>query len=313
MPDKNLNSGFTYTDRIGPDARDQTVLDFYTRRYPHSTRAEWKTRIETGAVRLYGAQTTPSTRLRPGQRLTYHRAPWKEPDVPLCFALLHGDQQILIVAKPSGLPVLPGGHHLEHTLLSRVRNRFGAHPSPIHRLGRGTSGIVLFARTLAAKQALSRDFHDGRILKHYRALAVGTDLPDTFIVDRPIGRVPYPKIGFLYAATPDGKPSRSECRVLHRDLEHNRSLIHVNLITGRPHQIRIHLAASGYPLVGDPLYAPGGGPLPPPEQAPLPLPGDCGYHLHAHHLAFTHPETGNPCAFTCFPPPLLRTLKEQTS
>ncbi|MCZ6632474.1 MAG: RluA family pseudouridine synthase [bacterium] len=310
MPN-DRNSGFTYTDKIGPDASGQTVLDFYTQRYLHSTRAEWQARIENGTVQLEGARTTSNTQLHSGQRLTYHRQPWKEPDVPLTFSLLHEDAHVLVVAKPSGLPVLPGGHHLKHTLLALIRDRFGDHPSPMHRLGRGTSGMVLFARTHAAKQTLSRDFHDGRIVKHYRALSVGTEMSDTFVIDTPIGRIPYPKIGFLYAATPGGKPSRSECHVLHRDSSNNRSLIHVNLITGRPHQIRIHLAAAGHPLWGDPLYAPGGGPISTPEPDPIPLPGDCGYHLHAHHLKFTHPITQNPCVFTCAPPPLLRTPEEQ--
>ena len=315
VPSASLNSGWTYYDRVQPDAHGQTVLDFYAQRYPHSSRATWRERIETGAVRLDGRPTTPEAVLFPGRRLSYHRPPWREPDVPCTFALLYEDPHVLAVAKPSGLPVLPGGHCLENTLLALVRRRYGGAPppAPIHRLGRGTSGIVLFARTALAKRALSEDLSERRFVKIYRALAGGVTMPDEFTVETPIGRIPYPQIGALYAAAPHGKPARTECRVLCRDREKDRSLLHVRIHTGRPHQIRIHLAAAGFPLAGDPLYGIGGRPAPRPGGGRLPLPGDCGYHLHAHRVRFTHPETGRTVAVTCTPPPILRTPEERIS
>ena len=305
-----LNHGWTYFDRVHADAQGQTVLDFYAR-YPHSSREDWQQRIQSGAVLLNGHRTQPDVRLSVGQLLAYHRAPWREPDVPRSFAVLHRDHHVLAVAKPSGLPVLPGGHHLENTLLACVRERYGNTPAPVHRLGRATSGIVLFARTPLAKQRLSQDFRSGRIQKLYRALATGAAMPDRFSVDKPIGRVPYPVIGALHAVDPHGRPSRSDCRVLHRDPQHNRALLEVDILTGRPHQIRIHLAAAGYPLVGDPLYRAGGLPVAHSGNDPLPLPGDCGYHLHAHRIRFSHPQTRRTVTVTCLPPPILRTPEER--
>ncbi len=307
-----MNQGWTYHNRIQPEAEGETVLQFYVQRYPHSSREAWRKRIKSGEVQLNDNPTTPETPLASGQRLTFHRRPWREPDAPCSFALLYEDRHLLAAAKPAGLPVLPGGHHLRNTLLARIRERYpdAPGPAPLHRLGRGTSGIVLFARTASARRVLSEDFRNRRICKLYRALVAGTDMPDRFAVDVPIGRIPYSPIRYLYAAMSEGKPARTECRVLHRNPENNRSLIRVNLVTGRAHQIRIHLAAAGHPLVDDPLYRAGGLPVVTPTGVRAPLPGDIGYHLHAHQLHFTHPATRRSVHLRCLPPPILRTPEE---
>jgi 23S rRNA pseudouridine1911/1915/1917 synthase len=190
-------------------------------------------------------------------------------------------------------------------LLHLVRRRFGARLSPLHRLGRGTSGLVLFAASPRARQALSHEFRTGSIRKTYRALVEGTGMPETFAVEVPIGRVPYQPVGYLYAASDAGVPARSECRVCWQDSAAGRTLLEVVIPTGRPHQIRIHLAAAGYPLIGDPLYVAGGTPRPA-TGGRAALPGDCGYHLHAQRLGFRHPASGGWHELYCRAPSSLR-------
>lgn len=308
MERPTLNRGFTYTDQIDAAGAGETVIAFYSRRYTHSTEAQWRGRIRDGAVLLDGKPVAATTVLRPGHVLTYQRAAWAEPDAPQSFDVLYEDEHIIAVDKPSGLPVLPGGHHLEHTLLARVRERFGGEvpPSPLHRLGRGTSGIVLFARTRRALRCLTEAFTERRVTKIYRALVQGVGLADETTIDVPIGRIDYPPTGKLHAACSDGAPSRSICRVIDADPAQRRSLVEVRIVTGRPHQIRIHMAAIGHPLVGDPLYVSGGIPAPLELGERAPLPGDCGYHLHAMRLSFRHPETGDVVELFSPPPPLLR-------
>ena len=308
-----MNSGYTYTDTVDSDGAGETVLAFYTTRYTHSTEAVWRERIESGAVLLDGKRISVDIVLLNGQELTYHREAWQEPVAPRTFEVLYEDAQIIAVNKPSGLPVLPGGHHLENTLLAAVRERFGGEvpPSPLHRLGRGTSGIVLFARDVDALRQLTDAFRNRTITKVYRALVEEIGIEQTFVVRQPIGKIPYPPTGELYAASPKGKPAVSECMVLQEDRSLAQTLLDVRIITGRPHQIRIHVAAAGHPLVGDPLYIIGGGPAPIVAGQRPPLPGDVGYHLHARLLEFTHPRTGESIRVEATPPKSLRTIEER--
>jgi 23S rRNA pseudouridine1911/1915/1917 synthase len=251
------------------------------------------------------AETTAETRLLAGQWLTYQRTPWQEPEVPLAFDVLYEDADVVVVAKPPGLPVLPGGGFLEHTLLWQLQQCYPQDtPTPIHRLGRGTSGVMLLARSPNARKYLSQQLRERQMQKIYRALAKGISMPDRFTITEPIGKQPHPTLGYVYAAHSQGAFAQSNCIVLRRDA--TATLLEVTILTGKPHQIRIHLAAVGYPLVGDPLYAIGGIPVirSASETDKLPVPGDCGYHLHALQLSFTHPN-GQSMTFTCQPPPIL--------
>ncbi|NEQ49694.1 MAG: RluA family pseudouridine synthase [Leptolyngbya sp. SIO3F4] len=301
-----MNDGWVYCNRITPNTlksipptqRSTTVLDYYTHHYHHSDRATWQTRIESGQVLLNGRPTNADAPVAPGQRLSYHRPPWQEPPVPLDIAAVYEDELLLVVNKPSGLPVLPGGNFLQNTLLWQVRCNC-PDAAPIHRLGRGTSGIMLIAKTKAARAHLSQQMRQRQLGKIYRALVGRADaLSDQFTITQPIGKIPYPQLGSIHGATPDGLDAQSDCRILQR--RSDATLLEVKILTGRPHQIRIHLASVGYPLLGDPLYIAGGQP----HSAGTAIPSDCGYWLHAHRLSFIHP-TGELLTLTCDPPPML--------
>jgi 23S rRNA pseudouridine1911/1915/1917 synthase len=307
-----MNQGWIYRDRVAMGDVGLTVLEFYTRRYAHSNQLEWKSRIEGGEVLLNGVVAQTETSLQAGQTLAYHRPPWQEPAVPLAFEVLYEDDDLLVVAKPSGLPVLPGGGFLNNTLLHQLRQRYPKEtPVPIHRLGRGTSGLMLLARSPLAKSNLSQQMRKSTagggllvrshrpIHKIYRALVSAGEIPDRFSINQPIGKIAHEQLGYVFGAAADGQFARSDVRVLRRDPES--TLVEVTIFTGRPHQIRIHLASAGFPLVGDPLYVVGGIPRPfsGDDETKQPVPGDCGYALHAYRLAFTHPRTQEPMQFSC--------------
>ncbi len=325
-----LNRGYIYRDRIQRDD-GQTVLQYYLLHYPRFDEAEWRRRIEGGMIRLKcagsgtdvvsaggivpggdmasGADTILmcDERLRAGDVLEYHRPPWREPDVPEIIDVLHEDERCAVLHKPSGLPVLPGGGYLENTMLHKARILLGAGMAPVHRLGRGTTGAILFARDSDAGAVLSKAMRTREIQKVYLALASGTEMPDRFTVATPIGPVAHPLLGRIHAASAEGKPSISHCRVLSRCPSSGTSLIEVNIPTGRPHQIRIHLAAAGWPLAGDPLYAAGGQPYSANASSGRPaVPGDCGYLLHSWRIAFPYPSTGRRRTICAPPTPELR-------
>ena len=217
----------------------------------------------------------------------------------LDYDVLYEDAHLLAVAKPAGLPTMPAGGFLTHTLLARVRER-QPDACPVHRLGRFTSGVVLCARTPSVAAALGRHWNTPAIEKVYRARLAGNPDWDELDVTAPIGPVPHPRLGTVHAAEAGGRPAASRFRVLAR-LGHA-TLCGVVITTGRPHQIRIHAAWAGHPLAGDPLYAVGGRPL----DADPGLPGDGGYLLHAHRLSLAHPVTGDPLTVTAPLPPALR-------
>jgi 23S rRNA pseudouridine1911/1915/1917 synthase len=294
----NVNEGFVYREQVGASHGGRSVLGHLCARYRHSSEAAWRERLARGEVTLDGRSATADDLLRPGQWLVWTRPPWEEPMVPLSFAVLHLDSDLLAVAKPRGLPSVPGGGFLAHTLLHRVRRRW-PEAVPLHRLGRGTSGLVLFARSALGRRRLAADWREGRVDKVYRALVHGAPVQTEFTVAVPIGCVPHPRLGHVHAASVSGRPARTDVRVLEQ--RGVRALVEARIPTGRPHQIRIHLAAAGHPLVGDPLYGAGGLPLEDPA-----LPGDGGYWLHAHRLGLAHPATGTRLELECPPPPILR-------
>jgi 23S rRNA pseudouridine1911/1915/1917 synthase len=293
-----LNSGCEYREQLGPDADGLTLLAYLSRRYIHSTPEEWASRIATGHLRIDSRPAHTETILRKGSNLVWHRPPWIEPDAPRKFSVLYEDDDILAVAKPAGLPTLPGANFLTATLLNLVRS-YAPDAAPVHRLGRWTSGIVLCARNRKARAALMQQWSAQKVGKRYRALAGGVPAWNEMTITTPIGPMPHPLLGSIHAAAPDGKPSLSQVIVLER--RRNSFLCDVRIATGRPHQIRIHLAAAGHPLAGDPLYGAGGLP----RADITAVPGDPGYHLHAAELIFCHP-SGHEMMIECEPPKLLR-------
>lgn len=290
--ESGTNRGYRYSELLDDQCAGQTLLEYLSRRYRHSSEDTWRGHITDGRVLIDGEPVRdPKHPLSPGHTLVWARPPWREPEAPGSFALLYKDADVLGVAKPRGLPTLPGGGFLEQTLLGRLRRAF-PEASPLHRLGRGTSGVVLCSRHRTSRRKWTSLWP--QVSRTYRGLVEGRFPPGETRVDAPIGTVPHPLLGRLAAVAADGKPAVSLVRLLEHRGAH--SLVEVRIETGRTHQIRIHLAAAGYPLAGDPLYLRGGVPSPGDDT----LPGISGYWLHAERV-----ELGQ-LTIECVPPPVLR-------
>jgi 23S rRNA pseudouridine1911/1915/1917 synthase len=292
-----LNEGYSFRRVLDRGIAGHSTLSYLVHNFPHSTEADWRFRLQAGEVLLDDNTARGPECLKPGSILIWNRPGWVECETPQTYGLIYRDEHILVVDKPSGLPTLPGAGYFRNTLWSLVRTDF-PEARPLHRLGRATSGLLLFALNSQAAATLSQRWT--LVHKQYQALGSGVASLQTYDIRIPIGPQRHSRLGHVHAASPAGKPAHSIARTLQR--RERTTVFEVDLLTGRPHQIRIHLAAIGHPLEGDPLYAAGGLPL---TDQPG-LPGDAGYWLHARRLKFDHPASGEPLDLTAPLPEILR-------
>lgn len=258
------------------------LLDGLCARFPGVSRAQWEDRFRRGRVQgSDGTPLSPAQPWRTGQQIRYFREVADEPVVPFSAQVLYQDAHLLVADKPHFLPVVPAGRHVRETLLARlVADTGNAALAPLHRIDRGTAGLVLFSCDPASRAAYQQLFTRRLIDKHYEALAPA--LPGrAFPVERRSRLVAGEP--FFRMAEADGEPNAvSRVEVL----EQNGPVWRYGLqpVTGRKHQLRVHMAALGAPILGDDLYPQLCQREPDDFSAPL--------QLLARRLAFTDPLSG---------------------
>ena len=288
-------------------------------RLPSLSRSRLRALIDKGLVRLDGAPARPSARVRAGQAaLVTVPAPVRAEPEPedIEVAVVHEDGHLLVVNKPAGLVVHPGAGTprgtLVNALLRHVRDLSGVggvlRPGIVHRLDRGTSGLLVVAKDDEAHRALVRQFAGRSVEKEYLALVLGTPSRASGEVDAPIGRDPVHRQKMSVRAT-RGRQARTAWRVEERF--DGATLLRVRIHTGRTHQIRVHLASVGHPVAGDAVY--GGARTPSSRRAAAreALLSHDRPALHAARLAFTHPASGERLALEAPLPPDLLALLER--
>jgi 23S rRNA pseudouridine1911/1915/1917 synthase len=209
-------------------------------------------------------------------------------EMPL--AIVYEDDELLVLDKPQGLVVHPAAGHSDDTLVNALLAHTGQlsgingveRPGIVHRLDKDTSGLMVVAKTDRAHRSLQWQIQTKTARRDYLAVVWGSPKSDAGTVDAPLGRHPVHRQKM--AVVEWGRPARTHWRV--RERLGNCSLVEFSLETGRTHQIRVHSAHIGYPIVGDPLYSGAG--------APVHLKGQA---LHAFRLAFDHPVFGERLAF----------------
>ena len=209
-------------------------------------------------------------------------ASYAPPDAPL--SVIHADHAIVVLDKPAGLLTVPGkGAHLADCLIARLQK---LHPEAllVHRLDRDTSGVIVFALTRHAQRVLSAQFEDRKTKKAYRARLWGHLMTKEGRVDLPL-IVDWPNRPRQHVDRVNGKPAQTDWKVLGHDPD-GTTRVRLFPLTGRSHQLRVHMAELGHPILGDPLYAEG-----PARDYPRLM-------LHAESLRFAHPETGKGVTFT---------------
>jgi 23S rRNA pseudouridine1911/1915/1917 synthase len=244
-----------------------------------------------------GRPARPSERVVAGDLLEYEVPEPHELEPapePIPLTVVYGDRDLVVVDKPAGMVVHPAAGHATGTLVHALLGLGGpwsavggdARPGIVHRLDKGTSGLLIAARTDVAHRALAAQLADRRLSRTYLCVVRGEVRQDEGVLEGPIGR--HPRDRLRMAVVEGGRPARTHYRVLGRRAGH--TLLQCDLETGRTHQIRVHCTALGHPIVGDDLY---GRRRPGEPDRPL---------LHAWRLRFQHPRTDEMMEFEGPPP-----------
>jgi 23S rRNA pseudouridine1911/1915/1917 synthase len=305
----------------GPDAAGQRVDRFLAEAIGTLSRSRVKSLIVEGrASRDSVPLREPAEPVRAGACYTLRR-PAPTPAQPVAqaipFGILFEDADLIVLDKPAGLVVHPAPGNEDGTLVNALLAHCGdmlpgiggeRRPGIVHRLDKDTSGVMVVAKTEAALATLSAAFAARDLDRAYLALCWGLPAPPAGEIEGPIGRDPRDRKRMAMVAR-GGKPALTRYRTL-RTWGASASLLECRLATGRTHQIRVHLAHRGHPLVGDPVYLrripAAARSLPEPARsALLDFPRQA---LHAAELGFRHPRTGQPLSFTTPIPPDMAAL-----
>jgi 23S rRNA pseudouridine1911/1915/1917 synthase len=299
--------------RLPPESAGLRFDQALARSLPQYSRARLKDWIDSGLVRVDGRRLRAKDKVLGGEQVQIEaRLPVQNAGVAaeaLPVEVLHKDRALLVINKPAGLVVHPGAGNANHTLQNAL---LGLDPKLalvpraglIHRLDKDTSGLLVIARTPEAHTALVAALAAREITREYLAVCIGV-VTAGGTIDEPIGRHRTQRTRMAVRA--DGRPSVTHYRVLKRFRGH--TLLKVMLGTGRTHQIRVHLAHAGFPVVGDPVY--GGRRRLVANCTPLleqQLRGFTRQALHAARLSLTHPTTGRELSWEAPLPKDMRSL-----
>ena len=264
------------------------------------TRSQAARLIAEGRVRVNGKPAAKSARLSGGETVTVDVPQLRETALPpqdIPLDVVYEDDDVIVVNKPTGLVVHPAPGHPDGTLVNALLHHCGdslsgiggeKRPGIVHRIDRDTSGLIIAAKNDVAHLALSAQLKDHSLSRTYECLVTGNMKQDSGTVDAPIGRSSADRKKM--AVVPTGRRAVTHWEVVARypGVTHLRC----RLETGRTHQIRVHMAYIGHPILGDTVYG-----------AKKPVPGLTGQCLHATGLRFVHPRTGEPVELHCPLPP----------
>lgn len=299
-----MNGPF-HSFRVAPAQEGKRLDQFLSESHPQLSRSRIAALIRAGLALVDGKPARPSAAVHAGCQVVLQvpqPAAGKVAPAPIPLEIIYEDPCLLVLNKPAGLVVHPGAGVREGTLVAGLLHRdpglagIGGEGRSglVHRLDRGTTGVMVVARSAEVHRHLTRQFHDRTVEKVYDALVWGRPRDREGIIDLAVGRDPRARVK-MRAGVPGGRAALSRFRVTEEIPGFAR--VEVRILTGRTHQVRVHLEALGHPLIGDATY---GGQRarsladPGRRQAVLAFARPA---LHARRLAFSHPKSGESLVF----------------
>ncbi len=281
-----------YCFQVGEDTMENQRIDkVLGLALPSLSRSYIQKLLKEGLAAVNGTTVKPNYRVKCGDDVRLELPPAAEPDIlpeEMPLDILYEDEDVLVVNKPKGMVVHPAAGHHTGTLVNGIMahckgNLSGINgimrPGIVHRIDKDTTGSVIICKNDAAHSHIAAQLKDHSVVRHYHAICYGVLEEDERTVCAPIGRHPTDRKK-MAVNEKNGKHAVTHIRVLKRF--HGYTYVECRLETGRTHQIRVHMASIGHPLLGDTVYAPG-------RTSPYKLEGQC---LHAKVLGFRHPRTG---------------------
>lgn len=311
---EGLEEGSSTTFTLQPGEEGPRLDVFLAARLSFS-RARIQQGIQAGEVLVNGRTVRPSYKLRKGDLVETELTEVLVPslvaeDIPL--SVLFEDHDLTVINKPPGMVVHPAGDITGGTLANALAHRFGAEPGLVHRLDRDTSGLMVVARTEAAKEALTAQFRSREVTKHYVALVYGRLAAPRGTIAVPLNRDRKNRLKMVPCAAGEGREALTLYEVREQWAEF--ALLDVEIKTGRTHQIRVHCAHLGHPVVADEMYGKGRSDQIQDPRSRAAVQELGRQFLHAARLSFVHPRTGVRLEFEAPLPPdlsaMVATLRE---
>jgi 23S rRNA pseudouridine1911/1915/1917 synthase len=246
------------TSKVPSNAGARNIVEYLAARFTYLPADAWRSRIEEGLIQCNQQVCSPVLQVNAGDTISYAMPELVEPPADLNYAIIHEDQWLLGINKPGNLPVHRSGKSFTSNLIYQLRyTHLPPYPEAqiVNRLDRETSGVVLVARDAFACKRLHEEFSERRVSKRYYAVVEGIPAPGNQTIDLPIGKKSGSAVWYRFCVGGDNPRDALTHFEVVRPIGTRHALLSVTPVTGRTHQIRVHLQAIGHCIVGDKLYS----------------------------------------------------------